>query len=313
MNRKILRSTAALLGAVGLFLSAGQASAHVSYGNSLFSDSSLIDPVRPLLAGDIPQYGTGIVNATPNRTVSSNAGWIAGQDPNTWGNSHDNRFLYFNLAQASTIDFTITGTNTNGNGVLNPGYSIFQGVAINAVHDGALNPSSYIGAQTGFASWSPFASANSAITANGGTLTTQHWGQYRSNADFTMANDGSAATATNAARPPTAYTLTYTGLSGSNATGNVITGHYDLGPGIYSLVVGGANPNDLATLLAAAQATGGDYTTARPELTAYNNARLARTFNIAFSVNPVPLPAAAWLFGSGLASVIALARRRSAL
>jgi len=313
MNRWILRPTAALLGAVGLFLSAGQASAHVNYGNSLFSDSSLIDPVRPLLPGDVPQYGTGIVNATPGRTVSSNAGWLAGQDANTWGNSHDNRFLYFNLAQASTIDFTITGTNTNGNGVLNPGYSIFQGVAINSVHDGALNPASYIGAQTGFASWSPFASANSAITANGGTLTTQHWGQYRSNANFTMANDGSAATANNAARPPTAFTLTYTGLSGSNGTGNTITGHYDLGPGIYSLVVGGANAADLATLLAAAEATGGDYTTARPELTAYNNARLARTFNIAFNVNPVPLPAAAWLFGSGLASVIALARRRSAV
>jgi hypothetical protein len=313
MNSWILRSTAALLGAVGLFLSTGQASAHVSYGNSLFSDSSIIDPVRPLLPGDVPQYGTGIVNATPDRTVSSNAGWLAGQDATTWGNSHDNRFLYFNLAQASTIDFTITGTNTNGNGVLNPGYSIFQGVAINSVHDGAVNPASYIGAQTGFASWSPFAGANSAITANGGTLTTQHWGQYRSNADFTMANDGSAATANNAARPPTAFTLTYTGLSGSNGTGNTITGHYDLGPGIYSLVVGGANAADLATLLAAAEATGGDYTTARPELTAYTNARLARTFNIAFSVNPVPLPAAAWLFGSGLASVIALARRRSAV
>lgn len=312
MNRWMVRSAAALLGAVGVFLSAGQASAHVNYGNSLFSDSSLIDPVRPLLAGDVPQYGTGIVNATPDRTVSSNAGWLAGQDATTWGNSHDNRFLYFNLAQASTIDFTITGTNTNGNGVLNPGYSIFQGVAINSVHDGAINPASYIGAQTGFASWSPFSSANSAITNNGGTLTTQHWGQYRSNADFTMANDGSAATANNAARPPAAFTLAYTGLFGANGTGNTITGHYDLGPGIYSLVVGGANSADLAALLEAAQATNGDYTTARPELTAYNNLRLARTFNIQFSVNPVPIPAAVWLFGSGLASIVALARRRSA-
>ncbi|MDO8358086.1 MAG: VPLPA-CTERM sorting domain-containing protein [Nitrospirota bacterium] len=312
MNRWMVRSAAALLGAVGVFLSAGQASAHVSYGNSLFSDSSLIDPVRPLLAGDVPQYGTGIVNATPDRTVSSNAGWLAGQDATTWGNSHDNRFLYFNLAQASTIDFTITGTNTNGNGVLNPGYSIFQGVAINSVHDGAINPASYIGAQTGFASWSPFASANSAITNNGGTLTTQHWGQYRSNGDFTMANDGSAATANNAARPPAAFTLAYTGLFGANGTGNTITGHYDLGPGIYSLVVGGANSADLAALLEAAQATNGDYTTPSAALTAYNNARLARTFNIAFSVNPVPIPAAVWLFGSGLAGIVALARRRSA-
>lgn len=317
MNRWVVGSTAALLGAVGLLLSTGQASAHVSYGNSLFSDSSLIDPVRPLLPGDVPQYGTGIVNATPDRTVSSNAGWLAGQDANTWGNSHDNRFLYFNLAQASTIDFTITGTNTNGNGVLNPGYSIFEGVAINSVHDGAVNPTvngtpgavaAYNAAQTGMASWSPFATA---VNGAYGTGTTQHWGQYRSNADFTMANDGSPATVNNAARPPAAFTLTYTGLSGSNATGNTITGHYTFGPGIYSLVVGGANPTALGELLAAAMATNGDYTTPSDALTAYNTARLARTFNIQFSVTPVPIPAAVWLFGSGLAGMAALARRRT--
>ena len=312
MNCWIVRSAAALLGAVGLFLSGEQAFAHVSYGNSLFSDASIIDPVRPLLPGDVQQYGTGIVNATPDRTVSSNAGWLAGQDATTWANSHDQRFLYFNLAQASTIDFTITGTNTNGNGVLNPGYSIFEGVAINSVHDGAAAPASYIGAQTGFASWSPFAAANAAITANGGTLTTEHWGQYRSNADFTMANDGSAATATNAARPPAAFTLEYTGLFGSSATGNTITGHYDLGPGIYSLVVGGANATDLAALLSDAQASN-SCAIAGPACTAYTADRLARTFNIAFSVTPVPLPAAVWLFGSGLAGVIALARRKKSV
>jgi len=37
---------------------------------------------------------------------------------------------------------------------------------------------------------------------------------------------------------------------------------------------------------------------------------LSRSFNIAFNVTPVPLPAAVWLFGSGVVSVIAFARRR---
>ena len=239
--------------------------------------------------------GTGIVNATPNRTVSSNAGWVAGLNSTTWGNSHDNRFLYFNLAETMAVDFTITGTNTNGNGVLNPGYSIFQGVAPSAAHDGAIVPASYIANQTGFASWSPFVAANAAITANGGTLTTQHWGQYRSNANFTMANDAGVAN-----------TLVYTGLSGHESIGNTVSGHFTLGPGIYSLVVGGANATDLLALLSDAMASNASGT-------AYNNDRLARTFNIAFSVAPVPLPAAAWLFGSGLVSVVALARRRSAL
>lgn len=304
---RVFRSiTAAILSVLGLTGMVGQASAHVNYGQSLFSDSSIIDPVTGA-------NGTGIINANPNRTVSSNGGWLAGQNPTTWANSHDNRFLYFNLAQTSTINFTLTGNNTNGNGVLNPGYSIFQGVALNSVHDGAIVPASYIGAQTGFASWSPFAAANTAITANGGTLSTQHWGQYRSNADFTMANDSGQA-----------FTLQYTGLSGSNGSGNTVSGTYTLAPGIYSLVVGGANSNDTAALLNAAIATGGNYCTAvsasctaeqvaagSANATAYNNLRLARTLGIEFNVSPVPIPAAAWLFGSGIAGIVALARRRA--
>ena len=82
------------------------------------------------------------------------------------------------------------------------------------------------------------------------------------------------------------------------------------GPGIYSLVVGGTNSTDLAALLSHAIATNGDYTTPSGALTGYNNARLARNFNVQFNVAPVPLPAAVWLFGSGLVGVIAFARRR---
>lgn len=288
---RFLPALAAVL--VGTLCSFSQASAHVSYGTSLFSDSSIIDPVTNVL-------GTGIVNAAPDRTVASNAGYLAGIDSTTWANSHDNRFLYFNLAQTSIIDFTITATNTNGNGLLNPGYSIFEGVLLGAVHDGAIVNPDHLASQTGFASWSPFAGANAAILANGGTNTTAHWGLYRSNANVTMSNNSGGV-----------YTINYTGLSGSNGLGTTISGQYTLGPGVYSLVVGGANATALGELLAAAIATNGDYTTASSALTAYNNARLARTFNIAFNVAPVPLPAAVWLFGSGLAGVVALARRRA--
>lgn len=292
MKRRILLSAAAaLLSLAGLFLVVGQASAHVSYGTSLYSDSSITDPVTGVA-------GTGIVNATPNRTVASNAGWISGQDATTWADSHNNRFLYFNLASESTIDFTITGDNTNGNGVLNPGYSIFSGVATPAAHDGAIFPG-----QSTFASWSSFASNNPAIIAAGGAVTPDRWGAYRSNADFTIASNTGVAAGQFA-------TLDYTGSSGSNGGGNSVSGNYTLGPGVYSLVVGGANATDLSALLAAAIATNGDYTTPSAALTDYQNGRLARTFNIAFNVTPVPLPAAVWLFGSGLAAVVAFARRR---
>ena len=297
MPRWLFLSSAGLMSLTGLFLAVGQASAHVNYGSSLFSDSSIIDPVTGVL-------GTGVVNATPNRTVSSNAGWVAGLNATTWANSHDNRFLYFNLAQAETIDFTITGNNTNGNGLLNPGYSLFSGFAPNLAHDGAVptaNPTAqaYTQALTGFADWSPFAASNAAITTAGGDPTqTDHWGAYRSNANFTMSNDTSQV-----------GTLTYLGLSRNNSIGNVITGHYVLGPGVYSLIVGGANSTDLAALLSDAMASN-SCATAGPACTAYTNDRLARTFNIAFSVAPVPLPAAVWLFGTGVVGVIAFARRR---
>lgn len=328
-HRRILRSTAALLGAVGLFLSVGQASAHVGYGTSLYTPTSVIDPVTGLA-------GTGSVFSNQNSTASSNAGWIAGQDTTTWANSHDNRFRYFYLDSEATIDFTITGTDlpngtANGGvsaGVLNPGYSIFQGVVPSGSHDGSGNlpdgqfvPLSYVGAQTGFATWSPFAATNDEIDANNGAagLTTAHWGTYRSNGDVTMANNGVSLAA-----PGVASTMLYTGLFGSNGTGNTVTGHYQLGPGLYSLVIGGANSADLAALLSAAQATNGHYNTAVDPVTGlpvdpltnpaavatYNQLRLGRTFNVAFNVTPVPLPAAVWLFGSGVVGVIALARRR---
>lgn len=199
-------------------------------------------------------------------------------------------------AEAQTIEFNITAlANLNSASLLNPGYSIFSGAVPNVSHN-----SGYYAGQSIFASWSPFASANASIIANGGALT-EKWGEFRANANVTM----TSATATS--------TMTYTGLFGANSTGNTITGSYLLGPGLYTLVVGGANSTDLAALLSHAIATDGDYTMPSAALTGYMNARLARNFNIQFSVTPVPLPAAAWLFGSGVVSVIALARRRSAV
>jgi hypothetical protein len=286
-RRRPVGLLAASLGLVLLFSAAGPALAHVNY--------------------------TALGNASSvNSTAASNAGWIAGQNTTTWANSHDNRFFSFNLTDTMTIDFTVTGTNTNTNGILNPGYSIFAGTVPAASHDGAGDipggefvPLSYVGALTGFATWSPFAGTNGEIDANNGAagLTTAHWGQYRSNGDVTMANNGLSVSV-----PGVASTMTFTGLSGSNASGNSVTGHYTLGPGLYSLVVGGANPFDLATYLADAIATNGDYTNPSAALTAYNADRLARTFNLQFSA--VPIPAAVYLFGSGLVGVIAFARRR---
>lgn len=292
MNRLKSRRTVGLLtaslGLALLFSTAGPALAHVGY---VTLDATNVNSV--------------------NSTAASNAGWIAGQDANTWANSHDNRFFTFTLTDTTTFDVTVTGTNTNTNGILNPGYSIFAGTVPGGSYDGAGNlpagqfvPLSYVAAQTGFATWSPFAATNDEIVANNPSgLTTEHWGTYRSNADVTMANNGLSL-----AVPGVESTMTFTGFSGSNASGTSVSGQYTLGAGIYSLVVGGANPFDLATYLADAFATNGDYTNPSAALTAYNADRLARTFNLQFSA--VPIPAAVYLFGSGLIGLVGLARRK---
>jgi hypothetical protein len=292
MNRWIIRSAAALLGVAGLVASVVPAKAHVVFGNPLYSDSSVTDPITGAA-------GVGTAFSNQNRTVSSNAGWAAAQSPTTWGDSHNARFMYFNLAQPQTINFTVTATaNTNGAGLLNPGYSLYSGSVPNVSHDGGDYPG-----KTPFATWSPF-------SAEGSDPSSQKWGEFRSNDDVTMRADDSGGN-------PIVSTMNYLGLSDSNPTGNTISGQYQLGPGLYTLVVGGANSAAATDLLNAAIATGGVYcsataTTCTPnaEQTAYNNLRLARNFNIQFNVSPVPIPAAVWLFGSGLAGVAALARRR---
>ena len=294
MNRWIVRSAAATLGLAGLLvLSVEQSSAHVVYGNSLFSDSSIVDPITGVA-------GVGSTFSNQDRNVRSNAGWVAGLDATTGGDTHNTRFMYFNLVEAQTINFTVTATaNTNGATLLNPGYSIFSGAVPNVSHDGGYYPG-----KTTFASWSPFAADNANILAqpdNGGIG--ERWGDFRANGDVTMRADSATNT-------PIVSTMVYTGLFGVNSNGNTISGQYQLGPGLYSLVVGGTNMTDLAALLSHAEATNGDYTTPSGALTGYNNARLARNFNIQFNVAPVPLPAAVWLFGSGLVGVIAFARRR---
>lgn len=325
------------LSAVALTLAAGAASAHVGYGSELYNQST-------------NTFGA-VSNFTP--TASSNAGWISGMSNNgvnrtgtvdTLADTHNNRFRFFTLTQASNVTITVLGTpNANGASILNPGFSLFSGMVPLGSHDGvgdtngltptqlaAMQSPALVGTTVGaadgghlqnvpaFATWSPFFDAMDEITAEGGGAVDAggaNWGVYRADGDFTMGNDnGQVATAT------------YTGISvGDGHNGdvqdNAVSWSGVLGPGVYSLVIGGSRLDDLASLFTEVQNGTPNGCTGVSALcngatysAAYASLRLARNMFISMTVDgnvsPVPVPPAAYLFGTGLVGLAGLARRR---
>lgn len=335
------------LSAAALMLAAGTASAHVGYGDSLYNQTT-------------GQWGT-LNSAGFNPTVSSNAGWISGMSNNgvnrtgtvdTLADSHNNRARFFSLDQSSTVSITVTGlANTNGASVLNPGFSLFSGMVPLGSHDGvgdtngldaatitAMQSAAMVGTAANtpgdgghlqnvpaFATWSPFFDAMDEVTAEGGGTVDAggpNWGVYQSDGNVTMGNNGGEVS-----------TMTFAGVAvGDGHDGDVednrVTWTGTLGPGIYSLFVGGADSDDLNSLFTEVQnGTGNPATgftacdTGNPVScngTAYSalygQLRSARNMHISMSVNgdvsPVPVPAAAYLFGTGLIGLAGLARRK---
>jgi len=230
---------------LGMALASGQAIAHVGYGSALYSGAGVYDP----LAGTT---GTGTYGAATNfsATVSSNAGYLTGLDSTTLGNTHDIRFRYFILNQASNVSFTINGLanvpvsgNANAalNGLtasqLNPAFSLYNGVVPASSHDGigdiaavAADPdtAAYLATANDFASWSPFAGVNG---VRGGTGPAVQWGVFDSNGSITTGNNGTTgATDTHGANylgnldTAKIATIAYTGISGADAAaGSVFT------------------------------------------------------------------------------------------
>jgi hypothetical protein len=345
------------LSAVALILVAGAASAHVGYGSSLYDQAT-------------GTWGTVGSNGF-NPTVSSNAGWLSGMSNNgvnrtatvdTLADSHNNRARFFSLDQASNVSITVTGTANSfvpGLGLtpstLNPGFSLFSGTVPAGSHDGvgdlngltpaqitALQTPAMVGTSVGaadgghlqnvpaFATWSPFFDTMDEIIPEGGGAVDfggANWGVYQSDGNVTMGNDNGEVS-----------TMTYVDSVGDGFNGDVldnsVTWTGTLGPGIYSLFIGGASQTDLVSLFEEVQQGtpqgctgvssscngtffGNPSNPSDPASTdPYFKLRGARNMHISMAVNgdvsPVPVPAAVYLFGTGLVGLAGMARRKMA-
>ncbi|MCQ8183439.1 hypothetical protein NP603_20170 [Methylomonas sp. SURF-1] len=231
---------------------------------------------RPGTFGNNTATGTSYGTYTQTRAVSSDYGWIQGQDNSLWANNHDNKGLAFTLANKSKVTFTVTtlGTATSvvqtqatgGSTVTNlkgqdwtPAFSIFSGMPPQSAHEGGAGNTVLDDNLPGYVGWGPYASAHpySAATdatyeaTTGNTYTGNGtWGAYRSNADWIIGRDISGtATFGNGNLIGTDQTLggnnnkllTFIDSAQAADGTHTVTWSGELDAGDYSIWVGGTN------------------------------------------------------------------------
>ncbi len=228
--------------------------------------------------------GTGV-----NAGTSGNYGWIDGADGD-WADSHKVGYYTFSLTgQAADVTLTFRGkSNAFGGPGLTPGFSLYSAEAeYNGDHD--FSPGSIL-----------LRAADCAATA--GCTTTE--GSFRALATFRITNDADPT-----GTSPSVFTYLGHAYDGNNVTlPSANSPLYDNNP---YLVSGGDGVADGVASRTFQNLQPGDYIAFVGGVN-YNSQTNQATRGIGgtLTITPVPVPAAVWLFGSGLAGLVGVLRRR---
>lgn len=325
-----------VIGIGGILMSSGKADAHVAYtgttmtnGNGTFLDretlrKDLALTVTGHAAQNAPSSGIGVASGLPadngafssysnvngvvssrlDTTIQSNSGWINGL--NHGADSHFVKFFGFQLNTASSVSIfseALSGIGTSSNALI-PSISLYSGKAPFQAHDDAPIPLDYNGdgqpdpfdpSRTDGTPLYTFAPGQEGMyfATQASTLWNEPVDRFSVaglQADFTAGNlsvdrngDGIITQADVTLMAPEIETLSYLGHT-LNTSNSSVEWEGTLGPGFYTFLVGGSDASSVNL----------------------DNHGL----RVNFTAAPVPLPAAVWLFGSGMAGLAAWARRR---
>lgn len=193
------------------------ASAHIGYTGR---DFTTLDPA-----------GT-TTNSINGQNVSTKFGWADGADAD-WGDSHRLRPYRFTISNACYVTVTFTGvTGGTGSGLLNPGFSIYRGLAHTtgaADHDFAVVSQSWLATQFGYHEACFNALGDWKLGSDDGIT-------FADLSSFTFVGYAVDGTSANFGTTP--------GIVGDGTADNTVTGTFYLTPGDYTILVGGADYHD---------------------------------------------------------------------